>query len=103
MPEPVPQGMGESVTLPLPLPPICSIDPSDQSPPTDCCHDIDNVKAEEQTGITNTIATLNDIIIADVPYGGDIYAAVADVAARADVDIDFRDIDVTEGVTLTDG
>lgn len=49
---------------------------------------------------TYTIATLNDIIIAAVPDGGDIYAAVADVAARADVDIDFRDIDVTEGVAF---
>lgn len=51
---------------------------------------------------TYTIATLNDIIIAAVPDGGDIYAAVAEACERADVDIDFRDIDVTE-VILTDG
>lgn len=52
---------------------------------------------------TYTIATMGDIVVAVVPDGGDIYAAVADAAARADVDIDFRDIDVTEGVILTDG
>ena len=51
---------------------------------------------------TYTIATLNGLIIATVPDGGDIFAAVADAAARADIDIDFGDIDVTEGVTLTD-
>ncbi len=50
-----------------------------------------------------TIATMGDVVIAIVPDGGDIYAAVADAVARADVDIDFRDIDVTEGVILTDG
>lgn len=49
---------------------------------------------------TYTIATFGDIVIAVVPDGGDIYAAVSDVAARADVDIDFRDLDVTHGVTL---
>ena len=76
------------------------IDPSDQSPPPDYCHD--HGTAEDRTCITYTIATMNDIIIAAVPDGGDIYAAVADAAARSDVDIDFRDIDVTEGVTLTD-
>jgi len=54
-----------------------------------------------KTYTTYTIATLNDIVIATVPDGGDIYAAVAYAAARADIDIDYRDIDVTEGVTLT--
>ena len=49
---------------------------------------------------TYTIATLGDIVIATVPDGGDIYAAVAEEAKRADIDIDLRDIDVTEGVTL---
>lgn len=52
---------------------------------------------------TYTIATMGDIVIATVPDGGDIYAAVAEACERADVDIDFRDIDVTEGVILTDG
>ena len=51
---------------------------------------------------TYTIATMGDIVIATVPDGGDIYAAVADEAERADIEIDFRDLDVTEGVTLTD-
>jgi len=51
---------------------------------------------------TYTIATLGDIVIATVPDGSDIYAAVAEEAERADIDIDFGDLDVTEGVTLTD-
>lgn len=52
--------------------------------------------------MTYTIATMNDIVIATVPDGCDIYAAVAEEAELADIDIDFGDIDVTEGVTLTD-
>ena len=57
---------------------------------------------ETDMSTTYTIATLNDIIIATVPTGGDIYAVVADEAERAGIEIDFRDLDVTEGVTLTD-
>lgn len=51
---------------------------------------------------TYTIATLNDVVIAIVPDGGDIYAAVADEAERAGIEIDFDDLDVIEGVTLVD-
>lgn len=51
---------------------------------------------------TYTIATLNDVLIATVPDGGDIYAAVADEAERAGIVIGGGDLDVTEGVTLTD-
>lgn len=53
--------------------------------------------------MTYTIAAMCDIVIAVVPDGGDIYAAVADAAARADVDIDVLDIDLTEGVILPEG
>ena len=51
---------------------------------------------------TYTIATQNDLIIATVPDGSDIYAAVAEEAERACIEIDFGDLDVTEGVTLAD-
>lgn len=51
---------------------------------------------------TYTIATMGDVFIAIVPDGGDIYAAVADAAARADVDVNLLDVDVTEGVILAD-
>lgn len=47
---------------------------------------------------TYTIATLNDLVLAIVADGGDIYAAVADECAG----IDLGALDVTEGVTLTD-
>lgn len=51
---------------------------------------------------TYTIATLNDVVIATVPDGGDIYAAAVDEAARGGIEIAEVDLDVTEGVTLTD-
>lgn len=51
---------------------------------------------------TYIIATLNDVVIATVPDGSDIYAAVADEAERAGIEIDVGDLDVIEGVTLAD-
>ena len=51
---------------------------------------------------TYTIATLNDLVIATVPDGQDVFQAAAEEAERAGIEIDFGDLDVTEGVTLAD-
>lgn len=49
-----------------------------------------------------TIATLEDIIIATVPDGQDVFQAAAAEAERAAIEIDFVDLHVIEGVTLAD-
>ena len=51
---------------------------------------------------TYTLATLNDLVIATVPDGQDVFQAAAEEAERAGIEIDFGDLDVTEGVTLAD-
>lgn len=51
---------------------------------------------------TYTLATLNGMVIATVPDGQDVFEAAAGEAGRAGIEIDFGDLDVTEGVTLAD-
>lgn len=51
---------------------------------------------------TYTIAILNNLVIATVPDGQDIYQAVAEEAERAGIEIDFGELDVIVGVTLAD-
>ena len=51
---------------------------------------------------TYTIATLDDMIVATVLDGQDVFQAAAEEAERAGIEIDFGDLDVTEGVTLAD-
>lgn len=47
---------------------------------------------------TYTIATLNGVLIATVPYGQDVFQAAAEEAERAGIEIEFGDLDVTECV-----
>lgn len=49
---------------------------------------------------TYTIATLDDMIIAVVPSGQDVYAAADEEADRACVEIDHRDLEIFEDVYL---
>lgn len=51
---------------------------------------------------TYTLATLDGMVIATVPDGQDVFQAAAEEAERAGIEIDFGDLDVTEGVTLAD-
>lgn len=51
---------------------------------------------------TYTIATLEGMVIATVPDGQDVFQAAVEEAERAGVEIDFGELDVTEGVTLVD-
>lgn len=51
---------------------------------------------------TYTLATLNGMVIATVLDGQDVFQAAAEEAERAGIEIDFGDLDVTEGVTLAD-
>lgn len=51
---------------------------------------------------TYTIATLDGMVIATVLDGQDVFQAAAEEAERAGIEIDFGDLDVTEGVTLAD-
>lgn len=51
---------------------------------------------------TYTIAILTGMVIATVPDGQDVFRAAAEEAERAGIEIDFGDLDVIEGVTLTD-
>ena len=51
---------------------------------------------------TYTIATLDDMVVATVLDGQDVFQAAAEEAERAGIEIDFGDLDVTEGVTLAD-
>ena len=51
---------------------------------------------------TYTIATLEGMVIATVLDGQNVFQAAAEEAERAGIEIDFGDLDVTEGVTLAD-
>jgi hypothetical protein len=49
---------------------------------------------------TYTIATLDDMIIAVVPSGQDVYAAADEEADRANIEIDHRDLEIIDDVYL---
>ena len=51
---------------------------------------------------TYTLATLDGMVIATALDGQDVFQAAAEEAERAGIEIDFGDLDVTEGVTLAD-
>ena len=51
---------------------------------------------------TYILATLDGMVIATVLDGQDVFQAATEEAERAGIEIDFGDLDVTEGVTLAD-